>query len=256
MVSLGWTKAHGVAHPAPRMAGPEPLDYDRLEEYLSALAYGSRLELLAILRQPRALQDIRLAPRQLRPGDNPDRPVARQTIQAHLEKLMDIGVVVGRESPQRRAKEYVVNPQRLYQIMEEFRKVGMAAGDAPATVDATADADAPRPGVAETGPRLVLVHGLREGASFPLRRDALREGRGWVIGRKEGLQVALEYDPFVSSENAEVVPVGGDFALMDLRSSKNGTHLNWRRLGHDERPLLRPGDVVGVGRSLLVFRRD
>lgn len=234
----------------------EPLDYDRLEEYLSALAYGSRLELLSLLRTPRSLQDIRLAPRQTRPGENPDRAVARQTIQAHLDKLLDIGVVVTRESPQKRGKEYVVNPQRLYQIMEEFRKVGVATGDAPVPSEDTVDLAATRPGPLEAGPRLVLVHGLEEGAAFPLRRTDLREERGWVIGRKEGLHVSLEYDPYVSSENAEIVPVGNEYSLLDLRSSKNGTLLNWRRLGHDERPVLRSGDVVGVGRSLLVFRKE
>lgn len=234
----------------------EPLDYDKLEEYLSALAYSSRLELLGILRSPRGLQDIRLAPRQLRPGDNPDRSVARQTIQAHLEKLMDIGVVVAREAEDRRGKEYVVNPQRLYQIMEELRKVGTATADAPVQKDGTVDLSLRGPAQGPSGPRLLLVHGLHEGKAFHLRRDDLQEGRGWVIGRKPGLQVSLDYDPYVSSENAEIVPSGKDFLLLDLRSSKNGTHLNWRRLDKDERVALAPGDVVGVGRSLLVFRRD
>lgn len=234
----------------------EPLDYDRLEEYLSALAYGSRLELLSMLRSPRAIQDIRLTPRQVRPGENPDRPVARQTIQAHLDKLMDVGVVLCRESPEKRGKEYLVNPQRLYQILEELRKVGTATADAPMPDDGTVDLGAIRRAATDGGPRLLLVHGLHEGKAFPLRRDDLRDGRGWVIGRREGLHVSLDYDPYVSSENAEVMQEGPDFRLLDLRSSKNGTHLNWRRLETDERPALAPGDVVGVGRSLLVFRRD
>lgn len=238
------------------MAAVEALDYDRLEEYLSALAYGSRLELLNILRYPRNVQDIRLSPRQVRPGENPDRPVARQTIQGHLDKLVDIGLVVCRESKEKRGKEYVVNPQKLYQILEELRKVGTVTADAPMPHEGTVDLGATRAERAVSGPRFVLVHGLHEGKTFPLRRDDLREGRGWVIGRREGLQVSLEYDPFVSGENAEVVQEGKEFALLDLRNSKNGTLLNWRRLDKDERPVLVSGDVIGVGRSLLVFRRD
>lgn len=238
------------------MALSEPLDYDKLEEYLSALAYASRLELLSMLRAPRPIQDIRMAPRQVRPGENPDRPVARQTIQAHLDKLMDVGVVLCRDSAEKRGKEYLVNPQRLYQILEELRKVGTATADAPMPHDGTVDLGAFRRAALDAGPRLLLVHGLHEGKAFPLRREELREGRGWVIGRREGLHVSLDYDPYVSSENAEVMQDGRDFRLLDLRSSKNGTHLNWRRLDKDERPVLVPGDVVGVGRSLLIFRRD
>ena len=238
------------------MAFAEPLDYEKLEEYLSALAYSSRLELLHILRSPRGVQDIRVAPRRLRAGENPERAVARQTIQGHLDKLMDIGVVLSREAPDKRGREYLVNPQRLYQIMEELRKVGTATADAPMPHDGTVDLGASRPKSPPPGPRLLLVHGLHEGKAFPLRAEDLSEGRGWVIGRKEGLPVSLDYDPYVSSENAEVVQEGRDFRLLDLRSSKNGTHLNWRRLERDERPVLASGDVVGVGRSLLVFRRE
>lgn len=238
------------------MALSEPLDYDKLEEYLSALGYGSRLELLSILRTPRALQDIRLAPRQVRPGDNPDRPVARQTLQAHLDKLMDVGLVLCREAHDKRGKEYLVNPQRLFQILEELRKVGVAAADAPMPHDGTIDLGAVRRASTPPGPRLLLVHGLHEGKAFTLRREDLRHGRGWIIGRKEGLHVSLDYDPYVSGENAEIIQEGREFTLLDLRNSKNGTHLNWRRLDKDERPHLRAGDVVGVGRSLLVFRPE
>jgi DNA-binding transcriptional ArsR family regulator len=234
----------------------EPVDYDKLEEYLQALAYTSRLELLHLLRQPRVLQDIRLAPRQLRPGDNPDRNVARQTIRAHLEKLEEIGVVVSREASGegQRGKEYLVNTQRMYQVLEELRKVATITTGTPAPRLDTVDLGAAKPPTMEDGPKLLLVHGLVEGKVFPLRRSDLKDGRGWVLGRKPGLHVSLDYDPYVSVENAEVLPTPGGLALMDLRSSKNGTFLNWRRLDKDERATLTPGDVIGVGRSTLVYR--
>src|SRR5207244_856181 len=104
--------------------GDQP-DYERLETYLRALAHSRRLELLHALKVPRALPDIRLAPGRLRAGTAPDRPVSKQAIREHLDKLEEIGVVVSREPEARgqRAREYLVNPQRVYQISEEFRKL-------------------------------------------------------------------------------------------------------------------------------------
>jgi DNA-binding transcriptional ArsR family regulator len=242
-------------HGWPMSAG-EPVDYDRLEEVLRALAYSSRLELLGMLRTPRAPQDLRLAPGQTRPGENPDRTISRQAIQAHLDKLVEIGVVAARErgEPGGRGKEYVVNTQRMYQFLEELRKIATLTPSSALPREDTIEAMPGAPARAEEGPHLLLVHGLAEGKVFPLRRADLRDGRGWILGRKPGLHVSLEYDPFVSVENAEIVPRPGGFELLDLRSSKNGTWLNFRRLGKEERVALRPGDVVGAGRTFLVFR--
>jgi DNA-binding transcriptional ArsR family regulator len=238
------------------MASGEPVDYDKLEEFLRALAYSSRLELLSLLRSPRALQDIRIAPRQVKAGETGDRAVARQTVQAHLDKLVEVGVVVARDREEGRGKEYVVSPQRMYQVLEEFRKVVTVTTGAPVPRLDTVDLGASKPAKMEEGPKLLLVHGLHEGKVFPLRRTDLRDdGRGWVIGRKAGLHVSLDYDPYISVENSEIVARDGAHSLMDLRSSKNGTWLNWRRLDKDERVPLTPGDVIGVGRSTLVFRR-
>lgn len=247
-----------MASPHPgAMPEAEPLDYDKLEHYLRALAYSSRLELLHHLRLPLALPDIRLQPRQSRPGENPDRSMSRQAIQDHLEKLLEIGVVVAREPEKgKRGREYMVNPQRVYQITEEFRKISTITVGAPASRDATVVLGDTRAGELEPGPKLVLVHGLLEGKAYPLRRTDLHGERGWIIGRKPGLHVSLEYDPYVSLENSEIIPQANEYLLTDLRSSRNGTWLNWRRLDNDERAPLHSGDVVGVGRSLLVCRRE
>lgn len=236
----------------------DDVDLDLLEEYLRALANASRLELLQILRYPRGVGEIKLAPRQHRPGDNPDRPTSRQAIQVHLDKLLEIGVLLEETMPgPAQRKEYQVNGPALYRIMEEFRKIGTIAVGAPAGRDETVEANAPRPLPTLDGPTLVVAHGLVEGKAFPLRRADLKQpGRGWVLGRKQGLQVSLDYDPYVSLENSEIVLDGGQYALLDLRSSKNGTWLNWRRLAPDERAPLRSGDIIGCGRSLLVFRKE
>ncbi len=239
------------------MEAGELVDYDALEEFLRALAYGSRLELVRLLHRPRALADIRLTPRQVRPGENPARTVSRQTLQAHLDKLVEVGLVVAQDArePGRRGKEYAWNPQRFYQVLEEFRKVGVIVEDGWVGRDATVDLGAPSRTALASGPKLMLVRGLSEGQVFPLLQRDLHDGRGWIIGRKPDLHVSLTYDPFVSLENAEILPDGdGGFAIVDLRTSKNGTTLNWRRLDKESGVNLVPGDVIGVGRSALVFR--
>lgn len=259
MEGLQWPWAsHKVAIPHPFHVGAgEPVDYEKLEEFLRALAYSSRLELLSLLRSPHALQDIRVTPRRLRAGESTDRASARQTVQTHLDKLVEIGVVLSRDRDEGRGKEYVVNPQRIFQVLEEMRKVATFTTGAPVPRLDTVDMAYAKPTKMEDGPKLMLVHGLHEGKVFPLRRTDLREdGRGWTIGRKAGLAVSLDYDPYISVENSEIVLTAGAHTLLDLRTSKNGTWLNWRRLERDERVLLTPGDVIGVGRSALVFRRE
>lgn len=46
----------------------------------------------------------------------------------------------------------------------------------------------------------------------------------------------------------------GRSLLLDLPGNRNGTLLNWKPLARGGVAELKAGDVVGVGRSLLVFR--
>jgi pSer/pThr/pTyr-binding forkhead associated (FHA) protein len=88
--------------------------------------------------------------------------------------------------------------------------------------------------------RFVLSRLLPDGAAdlFPL-------GRETVIGR-EGADVTIGDDPFLSSRHAIVADVSGRFVLRDL-GSRNGTYVKIR--GEVE---LRPGDCLMVGGQ--VFR--
>lgn len=234
----------------------EPIDYDRLEEYLRALAHGRRLELLHILQTPHALADIRITPGKSRAGENPDRLASRQAIQGHLETLQEIGVVVANPGAEGRSKEFVVDRQRVFQVLEELRRVGtITGGGSFVSRDATVDTAVARERRIEAGPKMLLVHGFVEGKVFPLRRTDLGDGAGWVVGRKPDAHVSLDYDPFVSLVNSEIIPDRNGYALRDLGISRNGTWVNWRRLGA-EPVALKAGDVVGVGRSLLVFQAE
>lgn len=239
----------------PARGAPAPLDYDDLGEVLSALGYGTRLELLDRLRVPHTVPEIELTPRRQRGPGAPAQTAARQTVQFHVAKLVEAGLVREDlvEQEGRAVHRYVVNPQKLYGLIEELRRLSVmrasrdAAGEGTGTLSPVA---APR---AASGPRLVLVHGVYEGKSFLLSRETARDGR-WGVGRKRDLAVCLDYDPYVSVENAHVTLANGTHRLTDEPSSKNGTWLNWELLDKGASVELTAGDIVGVGRSLLCYR--
>jgi pSer/pThr/pTyr-binding forkhead associated (FHA) protein len=92
------------------------------------------------------------------------------------------------------------------------------------------------------------VHGFHRGRRIPLT------GSGpWLIGRESTAQVCLDFDPFVSSRHAEVRRKDDGFEVADLYS-RNGTRLDWQGLDRGGQRELADGSIVGVGRSLLVFR--
>ncbi len=241
---------------AERMAGT-PLDYGTLAQFLQAMAYPARLELLDTLRVPQTLSEIRLTARRGAIG-RPDRPAAKQTVQAHLDKLVDADLVrveeVARDG--RQIPRYVVNPPKVYAFLEELRRISVVyagvgfAADATGTLSSTA-----RPADA-AGPRLVLVHGVYEGKSYTLTPSTASDD-GWTVGRARECPISLDYDPYVSVAHARITrahahPDSG-FVITDLPESKNGTAINWRFLEPGGSRILRPGDVIGVGRSLLSF---
>lgn len=229
------------------------VDYATLAEFLTAIGYPLRLELLEVLRFPHTLSEIRVHPHRREGGKATERPAARQTVQGHLDTLVkaDLLRVERPEGGGRNAPSYVVNSLKLYELVEELRRLVVRyagrgpPGEATGTLSPAAELEA------EEGPRVVLVHGLYEGKSFPLDEASVREGR-WVVGRRRDAAVSLEYDPFVSSENAALSEQDGAYAVTDL-GSKNGTSVNWWRLPKGASRALRSGDVIGVGRSLLVF---
>jgi DNA-binding transcriptional ArsR family regulator len=250
-----------MALPAPAQPRIEDVDVPRLSALLDVLANENRLEILRQLREPRAASELRLRPPAARPGENPARPISKQAVRVHLARLEEIGVVTPRPGQRGRVAvdEYVVNQQRLFAIAEEFRRLGSLRPLLPPGVEQTLDG-APMPRrAASAGVRLVLVHGLDEGRTFPLSSQHVNGAgeRGWVIGRRRGIAVSLDYDPYVSAENAEITSeAAGRYLLHDLRSSRNGTLLNWERLPKGGTCALATGDVIGAGHSLLLFRQD
>lgn len=249
-----WAAAHPGAMTDP---SEPPVDYESLAEFLKALSNPVRLELLDALRFPKMVGEIKVAPQRLAPGDNPDRPAARQTLQAHLDRLVAADLV--REDAvkagERSLRRYAVNSQRLYVVTEELRRLSThhagRGGEEGSTHDASGRTS--QPAGRAKGPRLVLVHGVYEGKAFHLDPSTADATGGWTIGRKRGLPVSLDYDPYVSTENARVRRAGDAFEILDLPDSRNGTRVNWEPLASGIPRAMEAGDIIGVGRTLMVF---
>lgn len=215
-----------------------------LVECLGALASAPRLQIIRQLRRPVALRDIHVS------GERPDAgpTIARQTVRRHVERLVEVGVAqrVGLES-EGSEFQFVVDHQRLFLLSEEVRALARLRptleGDAQ-----TIDFDAPA-AVIERGPRLVLVRGLDEGEVFPLSAPH----HTWRVGRRRGLEISLDYDPSVSTENAVIERSGASLVISDVEGSRNGTLVNFRRLVVGEKRKLAHGDLISIGRSLLLY---
>lgn len=224
---------------------------DLLAHALSALASPMRLQILRSLRTPRALGEIHVRA----PEDG--RIIARQTVREHLNRLIQAGMVVTREVDRSYgdAVEFVANHQTIYALAEEMRglsRVRPAVEPEAVTVHASganhaATADA-------KGPSLVMVKGLEEGTSFSLQPPVSGiDAREWLVGRRRGIAVALDFDPYVSSENSRITWRDGTHFIEDIPGSRNGTSVNFHLLSPGQRHALRHGDVIGVGRCILVF---
>lgn len=233
------------------------VDYERLSEYLRALAVPNRLQLLRQLQLPRAVSEITLAPARKARELNEERNLSRQAIEGHLDTLEGLGLVQGRASSRegRSVTEYVVSHARLFLVVEELRRLSLIrsaeTGDT-AAADRGAGATGAMPAAPTTmpdGAALVLAGGPLEGTAFAL------EGAGpWTIGREKGNAITLAYDPFVSKANTLVWREGAALRVRTLDGARNGTRVNWRTLAPGETATLRAGDTLGVGRTLLLVR--
>ncbi len=221
------------------------IDFEGLGDRLKALGNPVRLRLLHLCTKPHYLEELASHLKLTRPG-----------VHKHVDKLVAIDVLqtrLGRRDSGP-VTEYVLNRSRVFQLHAEFealvRLVPSAVADAaPPTVESP-PAAAPARAPDEDEPRLQLVRGLDEGRSFVLAR---RTGLAWRIGRSSNVDIRLDYDPFASSRHAEVRCDGSRYQILDAFST-NGTFRNYRRLEPGRETPLRSGDVVAVGRSVLVFQ--
>lgn len=215
---------------------------------MRALGNPVRVEILQQLRVPCLLGEIRVAPRRNDGTGSARRAMSRAAVQEHLEKLLEVGAVraIPGVRDGRSVTLYAVDQRQLFAFTEELRDLARWSDD-----DAVADGTqaAPMPQLHPKGPNLVLMNGPLEGRAYPL------DGSGpWRIGRGPGNAIRLVYDPYLSLSNTEIRRTKHGFEVVDLERARNGTALNWTPLARGQASLLRTGDVVGAGRSLLLLR--
>lgn len=219
-----------------------------VELVLKVLSNPNRLALLRTLQSPKGFADLELSPSRNDGWGSDERAISRQAVRRHVQELIDLGVVV--EAPQAadNITRFLVNHARLFGVVEQLRQI--------ATVRPALDMEHETMGLrgrasvaVPEGPHLALVRGVQEGRAFALTEDG-----AWTLGRARSCAICLDYDPYVSSEHAQIVRKEGGFFLVDLAANRNGTFLNWAPMTRGGIAPLKPGDVVGLGMSLLVFR--
>lgn len=224
----------------------EDIDIERLSQYLKTLANPNRLELLWILRIPTAVPDIHLTPKRRDENLSPARAISRQSVLEHVESLEEVGLVDRLPEEGVKARR-VINQARLFAIIEDLRALTAIRPSVRVDVDATLASATPAASLWPEGPRLVLASGPWEGRAFAL------EGAGpWHVGRSRQREISLAYDPFVSAEHATLHLEGGGYVLEPAAGVRNPLRVNLAPLHPGERRRLRAGDLVHVGRSLLV----
>lgn len=89
-----------------------------------------------------------------------------------------------------------------------------------------------------------------DGAQRILRLD--EQATPVTLGRGEGNDVCLDWDDNVSRLHAELVRIGGEWALVDDGLSRNGSYLNGERVATRRR--LNDGDVLRLGLTAITYR--
>lgn len=236
------------------------LDVDTLEEQLKALSFSNRLELLELLQSPRTIDEIHLTPSAGAEDEDRERPLSREAVRHHLERLAEAGLVESdlvQQGDGRTRKQYVLDESQLYSVAETIRRLSRRDPREGRDPRRTQQTPRERQPSWPDPPRLLLVHGAPDPRAFPLREEDTKAPRGWVIGRDPQVHVTLDYDPYVSAENTEILDRGEDgFEVINLRNAKNGTLVNEELLAAGESQTLEHGDVLGVGSSTLVFHSE
>ncbi len=224
-------------------------DVPHLARQLQALANPVRLRMMGVLQRACPVAEIALPPERARTAGA--GPMSSVAIRKHLAVLTDEGLVKPRRLLRdgRVVDHFQVNATQVFALLEGLRSMGTPADDL-APLDVTLAGPPARTNVPWTEPHLVLVRGMHEGTRFRLGQDV---GAATVIGRGAGAGVRLEYDAYLSRAAASVERTRRGFDVRDL-GSRNGTTINWERIPAHQPRSVRPGDVIGVGRSLLLFR--
>lgn len=176
--------------------------------------------------------------------------ITRQAVKRHLDAMESVGLIVGR--PARRgalpATEYVASPAGLFAFKENVLSLAVPADPSRLPLAQTRLGTEAIPGKRRHGAGLLLVHGDAPGRWFTLQQNKPN-----IVGRDARDEIALAYDPFASARHAMLHREADSWRLTDLQST-NGTFVDFDRLSAGETRVLRPGAVIGVGHSRLIFQ--
>jgi len=93
---------------------------------------------------------------------------------------------------------------------------------------------------------LHCIKGSLEGGQYPLMRQKI------VLGRGPQTDISFPADRMSSREHAQIIDVGGNFYIEDLKSM-NGTYLNDKKITRRKR--LKPSDRIRIGQNLFQVRQ-
>jgi len=229
------------------MTGPT-LDARELASPLTVLGSEVRMAIVEQLRSPKILTEIEVSSSR----SDRDKPLARQTVKEHLERLKEAGFVVSRQAERDHGTttEYLLDHRSFYALGEHLSRLSEPApADEPG--GSTRHRRSARSGEPVEGPALVLVKGAEPGTSWRL---GPKQGPTWTIGRRREADISMHFDPFVSADNSRIRHREGTFTVEDLPTSRNGTHLNFTPIDEGAEHELADGDLVAVGASVLVYR--
>jgi len=239
----------GMASPPVAASPPRwDLDFEALAKELRPLGNPTRVRLLNLLTVPRYLEEIASYLK-----------INRYAAKKHMDQLVRTGLVS--KTPTQREQglvvEYRVVPQKLFELFDSMRALGTlrpvpGIREAP-RVDRTklSTPAKARPSSDALAPRLVVVYGVDLGTVIPL--ESAKGGASWTLGRDAACDARLESDPFASARHVRIDRQGGSYTITDLYST-NGTFLEWERLPAGQPRALENGHVVGVGKTLFLFR--
>lgn len=227
---------------------PEDIELEELSEILFALANARRLRILHQIDEPQTRTEL---------AERMD--VSRQAVSKHVDTLVEHGFV--RELPGWRESgpvdEFQVDPKQLYAVGKTIADLGHLEpsggpeGIEPEPTQIMADGEAGPPMKPETtGPAHLLVMDGPEAGE----RVAIGDEDRFTIGRDEDRGLCLDHDPYISGRQCEIQDVGDGHAVVDVYSS-NGTFVNFAQLPEGGRTQLEPGDVIGIGRTSLVYQQ-
>lgn len=217
---------------------------DALAERLRSLSNGRRLAILGHLRKPMYLEEIASKLK-----------ISRQAAQDHVTQLLDAGLIEKHQGarPTGPVVEYHVVQAAAFNLVEDLRALSATlpeAFDEDALLRTQLGPAAPAGARGEL-PELLVAGGLKPGLKVALRRGTSAPPVG--IGRDPASALLLDWDLMVSNRHAEVRGTPDAHAIVDL-FSRNGTHVNGTRITAGQPHPLRSGDIVQVGRTLVVYR--